>query len=450
MEKCINFNKEINNFIKTFTKYKTPIQVNFRSLVSILSSPDRATHLIHPYPAKLLMHIPYFFFNNNITGFNSETTVDPFCGSGTVLLESQIAGKKSFGIDVNPLAMMISEVKTEKYSLSKLINFNQTISENLSNKTKNEIQNEEQLNYWFTESVKKQLANLLQSINIISNPKYKKFFYICFSNCIKKVSLADLKISVPVKLNMEKYSNSESSSSIVSKRIKELENVNVFDKFNEIVKTNIKRVKNLNELRINEGEVNLIPGDTRKISLGKSTINKIKESSIDLVITSPPYAGAQKYVRATKLSLLWLNIADKSELKNLDMNTIGRENYPTKDYANLIGSSIVHADKLFKEIFKINPLRAHIASNYLNEMRVSLKEIFNMLKPEGHLIIIIGNNYICGKEFRTQEYISHILKTMGLTLLFVLIDDIKSYGLMTKRNKTANIISREYILVFKK
>ena len=66
------------------------------------------------------------------------------------------------------------------------------------------------------------------------------------------------------------------------------------------------------------------------------------------------------------------------------------------------------------------------------------------------MIIIIGNNTVCGRPFNTQEYLTTYIKSKGLSLQFKLIDDIKSYGLMTKRNKTASRISCEWILVFKK
>ena len=66
------------------------------------------------------------------------------------------------------------------------------------------------------------------------------------------------------------------------------------------------------------------------------------------------------------------------------------------------------------------------------------------------MVIVIGNNTVCKRQFDTQNYLTTYLQSQGLNLQFKLIDDIKSYGLMTKRNKTADKISREWILVFKK
>ena len=89
-------------------------------------------------------------------------------------------------------------------------------------------------------------------------------------------------------------------------------------------------------------------------------------------------------------------------------------------------------------------------ANYLNEMKVALDESCRVLKTGGHMVIVIGNNTVCKRQFDTQDYLTSYLVGKGMHLQYKLIDDIKSHGLMTKRNKTANTISREWILVFKK
>lgn len=89
-------------------------------------------------------------------------------------------------------------------------------------------------------------------------------------------------------------------------------------------------------------------------------------------------------------------------------------------------------------------------ANYLIELNNSLSQVLNSLKSKGYVIIIIGNNMNCAVMNFKLTLVTQMLKKMGLQLKLELIDDIKSYGLMTKRNKTANIISRKWILVFKK
>ncbi len=67
-------------------------------------------HGIHPYPAKFIPQIPQSLISALHPG--DETAVlDPFCGSGTTLVEGAIAGVPAIGIDLHPLACLISKVK---------------------------------------------------------------------------------------------------------------------------------------------------------------------------------------------------------------------------------------------------------------------------------------------------------------------------------------------------
>lgn len=98
----------------------------------------------------------------------------------------------------------------------------------------------------------------------------------------------------------------------------------------------------------------------------------------------------------------------------------------------------------------VNPLRAHIAGNYLVEMRQAFAETLRVLKPNGYIVLVAANNQVCGYEFKTSQYLRTIAEQLGLSLKLCLIDDIRSRGLMTKRNKTASVITREWVMIFQK
>src|ERR1044072_5769788 len=102
----------LERFLNRYRLNSRPIPVSFRTLIPQFTSAERATHLIHPYPAKLLMHILYFFLSNDVLSKPRSIVLDPFSGSGTVLLESILSGRNAIGIDVNPIAKLISKVKT--------------------------------------------------------------------------------------------------------------------------------------------------------------------------------------------------------------------------------------------------------------------------------------------------------------------------------------------------
>lgn len=443
-----SFESLTESFVKRYSHDKVPIPISFRSICPELNKVDRFTHLIHSYPAKLLAHIPYFFFNNSYFSNEGDLILDPFCGTGTVLLEANIAGRNAIGADSNPLARKIASVKTEKMDFDLLSNKLKRIL--LRAKTYNtiDIPSFKNIEYWFPFETQNQLARIKSSIFEQASDNYRSFFEICFSNCIKKVSYADPRISVPVKLNPNRFEIDSPYYLKVKNRISEINSMNVFDKFESICLDNINRVKKLENIS-SFVTSKIVSENALRITTSLEDSNLIMDKSVDLILTSPPYAGAQKYIRSSSLNLHWLGLDSNERLCELDKKSIGRENYHVAEISE-ISTGIIGADQLLHKLFNINPLRAFIVANYLIEMKNALDESIRVLKTGGHIIIIVGNNNVCGHEFNTQEYLSDFISSRGLAVQFKLIDDIKSYGLMTKRNKTANIISREWILVFKK
>ncbi|WP_418263662.1 DNA methyltransferase [Flavobacterium faecale] len=442
-----------NNLIKSYQKqYKSknvPIEVKFREIIPELKSADRYTHLIHSYPAKLLVHIPYFFLNNSVLSKLGDNVLDPFNGTGTVYLESLLAGRNAFGADSNPLARLISKVKSTKYDTKILSEtLDEVINKAIISKEKH-LPDVVNCDLWFSKRNKVDLSKILFQINKIENENIRNFMLVSFSNCVKKVSYADPRISVPVRLNAEKYHDKPELKEKTIKRINEINTVNIFEKFKTIANDNIKRFKKLENTLIQNYQSNYISRDARNLFNCNEEVTPLPNDSIQLIITSPPYAGAQKYIRSSSLNLGWTGLAKVSELSMLDKKNIGRDIY-TKNEINIVKTGIQTADLLIEKIALINISRANIACKYLIEMKVAIDEMIRVLKKEGNLVLVIGNNKICGFEFNTQAYLTEYITNKGLNLQFKLIDDIASYGLMTKRNKTADIISREYILVFKK
>lgn len=439
----MDYKDKFETILAQYQQHREPVFVEFRQLVDSVKFTERTTHSIHPYTAKLLANIPYFFFNNSYFVKPKYKILDPFCGSGTVLLEAKLAGLNSFGSDANPLARLITRVKCNNFDVIKIQSYKEEIQKKLSSSEIGEeisYKNLKSLEFWFEKHIQFQLKSIYNAILHISDIKYREFFLLCFSNCVRKVSNADSRISVPVKINPAKYSETSLHRIKSEKKLEELKVVNVTEKYFDIVNQNIKRIKNKSNINTSKYVGKVISNDSRNLT-------NLKDESIDLILTSPPYAGAQKYIRASSLNLYWLGY---NNLNELDKENIGRENYKKDEYKILRKTGIKNADYLLKKIFDINPLRAYIAANYLLEMTAALQESARVLKKNSHLILVASNNMVCGFDFKTQEYLKDILLKLGFSIVCEMVDDIKSYGLMTKRNKTASIITCEHILILKK
>ena len=169
-----------------------------------------------------------------------------------------------------------------------------------------------------------------------------------------------------------------------------------------------------------------------------------------MIITSPPYLGAQKYIRASSLNLGWLGYLDGTRLREYEKKTIGREHLTAPEYSSLKLTGDPVADELLAEAWRKNEERGAIAATYLAELGVSMKSVAAMLKPGGTMVVVLGANRLCGRAFPTPDIVNRMIIDSGLELTLQLVDSIRSRGLMTKRNTTAGQIACEEIRVYKK
>ena len=433
------------NLFREYTrKYREtgrPVSVNFRTLVPELNKTERYTHLIHTYPAKLLTNIPYYFLKTEDLCPKNGVVVDPFCGTGTVLLEALLSGRNALGADANPIAGLITKVKTRYLPKAKLMSVLSAVVKRAKS-FRRKVEHSQAVASWYSPSSLRQLSNLQLAISEIEDKHRKSFFELCFSSAARKVSYADPSISVPVHWNPERFKDNPSRKKEVERKLRALQTVNVYEKFESICKTNIDRLETLRN-KIRKGlRIAIVSNDARQLGL--------PDDCVDLILTSPPYAGAQKYIRASWLNLYWLKLAKLEDMRELKAHNIGREDYRQGEISESY-TGIIAADKVLKRLYNAGyKKRAFLAANYLNEMKVAFDESFRVLKTGGYMVIVIGNNIVCKRRFNTQDYITTYLEELGMKLQFKLIDDIKSYGLMTKRNKTASTITSEWVLVLKK
>lgn len=311
------------------------------------------THWIYPYKGKF--HPQMIRALMNIIGLEQGNTIlDPFIGSGTTALEAQLLGINCIGIDISPLCVLQSKVKTESIEvLEEII------------KWKDEI----------TRRVKPSLfmegKTLNDVINSIENEKVRNFYTMA-----KLVAISD---------NVRRNRNFSDSF---------LRNLELMI---SSVKDYIQIVKKLD---LNLGKIDIKIGDARKLPLD--------DSSIDGIITSPPYSIALDYVSN-----------DSHALKEMGYNL----SEIREEFIGVRGKGQVRIDL------------------YNEDMEKSLKEMYRVLKPKKYAVIIIGNATYMGQEINTVKFIIDFAEKIG----FKLVKNIDKiiFGLY-------NVMQRENILIFQK
>lgn len=429
--------------VHEFKKKTRPLIVDFKKIFGDKYK-SGLSHDIHTYPGKLYPNLAKFFCKALYKEQSTNKFLDPFVGSGTTIVEATVEGYDAFYCDINPLARLLTKVKTTKLRKGEIDFYWEKLNFLYKETHTSEAIEIINASHWYDNRVKKDLDKLMSCINSLDQADIKDFFKIAFSHLARKVSYCDLQVSVPVKIKI-KSNFSILRKAEIEKRLTYIESVDVLAAFKEIIE---KYGSSLESFNNSLKQYSSIP------RLLANNVALIKEESFfDLIMTSPPYGSAQKYIRASSLSLNWLKLSTPQEVTTLVNTSIGKERVTKEDKVKAV-EYFEKLDNKFKVILEKvkdkNLDRYYITLTYLKEMDEGLDNIVKALKENGRLVLIIGNNTVCNQIFYNDEFLIDLMKKKGLELEIHLIDFIKSRGLMIKRNKTSGIINYESILIFRR
>lgn len=173
------FDDEFKRLVRLYRPGR-PLRVDFREIVGNASAADRFTHRFHPYPAKLLLNIPLFFLNCAEFVRPGSVVYDPFCGSGTVLVEALVRGAEARGSDSNPLARLLTHAKTTLLSERAVLSSLEDICSHFPRTSAPPPDGSIELERWFSPSVLRQLGRLLLAIKSYTAGDIAVFFVSAF------------------------------------------------------------------------------------------------------------------------------------------------------------------------------------------------------------------------------------------------------------------------------
>lgn len=352
-------------------------------------STAEAIHSIHPYPAKFIPEIPRTLISNLPIPRNT-IILDPFCGSGVTLVESQKAGIESVGVDLNPIACLLSKVKTQKLPSEFLNTVNEIVNNCAAHKGKITIPQIPNLDHWFKKEVQKGLAIILNEINKIENESILNALKYCLSSIIVRVSNQD----------------SDTRYAAVEKQWGKDDVFNLF----KLSAEKLWKAKNQNIFKTPSKVIN-----KNSLLLEKSDFSK----KVGLVITSPPYPNAYEYWLYHKYRMWWLGY-DPIDVKE---NEIGaRAHYFKKNHQT--------------------------ADDFIFQMETLFNHLWDVCAEDAFICFVIGQSKIHGEIIENEKLIASIGKQAGLnhitTLKRVIRPGRKSFNLSHAR------IKDEFIVILQK
>lgn len=356
------------------------------------------THNFHTYPAKFIPQIP----KSTIKALTKEgdTVLDPFCGCGTTLVESKLLNRHAIGVDLNPIATLVSRAKTNKINLEQI-----NLIVHLLHKIKKDIENYydnkqsindynlpsfNNINHWFQSNVLNELGIIKAHIDKINNDNFRDYIYTAFSSIIVSVS------------NQE----SDTRFAAINKEIKPFR---TFFEFSRKLGDMNKRIIEFSE-KASDSQIKVFTADTQNMDF-------LEDDSVDHIVTSPPYANTYDYYLYHKFRMYWLGY----DVKSVQDNEIGSRNR--------------HSSK--KEDI----------STFKEGLSKCLKEMSRVLKNNKFAVIVIGDSVIRGKLIRTNDLMKDIASKNNFKFIKEISYNLKENSRMFNP-KFTNGDKLEYIMFF--
>jgi len=375
-------------------------------------STSQFTHGFHQYPARMHPEIATRMIEKYATG--SKTVVlDPFMGSGGVLVESMLHGNNSVGIDLNPFAVLLSKVKTTSLDPKKLDKVFQEIITLSNTDFKNNVSYDnapeklkDNLDFWYPSDPIKKLPILKNHVNQIKNKDIRNFFSICFSLTTRRTSYQKNSIYKIYRMKPEK---------------RDVFTPDTFKKFSEICQKNIVNMREFyTKIKDKDAKAFTILGDSRNI---KEQLSKVSDDVLDngkahLVVTSPPYGDhgtTVAYGQFSKHPGLWLDLPEEDKLLSVDSRGLGGKKI--KDSSELESPLL---DKVLKKIKKKDSeavKKTNLSDRegdvyaFFYDLDLCLKQLsLNLKKGKSHLCFVVANRTVRRETIPMDEILIEMAK----------------------------------------
>jgi DNA modification methylase len=375
-------------------------------------------HLLHWYPATFVAAIPGSMVP--LLTEVGETVLDPFCGSGASGIEAVRLGRRFIGFDVNPVAVLITQAKLLMIAPSELVVLRRKVQNiqqelffgSMSTSSWTKHPNAKELARWYHPETLEQLFTIQNIIEHLKNSRLKIVGRCVFSSILKAVSSQGRHWGWVC-------------DNVVPKR-DEIRAKDAVGAYLDALTDYAENAKHIATDMTRRGfkATSLMPYKDWDVQCGDALnlMSSLTPSSVQSIITSPPYYGVADYVKSQRLTFLWYEgavatlhkpaVGSFEELRSLEVGS--------RSHRHRNGSH----------------------SEYISYLSAFFDQAHRVLKKNGTLCLVLGES-TCRPD--TVDALRDSAKSNNLIEVFASKRGIKA----TRRRIRASLPS-EHVLVYQK
>ncbi len=391
------------------------------------------THCYHIYPAMMIPQVARRLIQTY--GVGARLLLDPFCGSGTSLVEARLAGLDAVGTDLNPFATLLARAKTTDYDLTLVSRearqLHYFLNDLLRRRVEVPVPSFYNIDYWFKPEAQRDLALIQYGIERIISSEVRDFFWVAFAATVRESSntrRGEFKLHRIPEPELNAY------------------RPQVFATFWERLERNLRGLREFLKDYVSTTRAQVYECDIREgIPLATG--------AVDIVVTSPPYGDSQTtvaYGQFSRLILQWLGY-DDSTAKSIDKRALGGKVLDQK-----VSYNAPTLDAILEKIAQIHPHRAAQVRQFYDDFWVGFSEIDRVTKAGGYGCFVVGNRTVKGVRIPTDRILMEIAACLGwrhLTTHRRSIPNKRMPLLNSPSNKPGELsptMTEEYIVVLQK
>lgn len=420
-------------------------------------SSDYGTHGFHRYVGRFPPHLIRAIINH-FGATERDIVLDPFCGSGTTLVEARMLGVHAIGIEISPLSALISRVKSafpdsgiavsalteelEEFYTAKWgkfagdREFDQITYDDIVSRPGNLIKRFPNFEKWFT---KEALLGTSIIVEYIQRQQgyLKDFLAVALSAKMRSIG------NVDVDVVRAEYRKAPRVGVDVLRLVE--------NQLRKMARALAETLSSHRDIMGQESDITVIEGSALSTT--------IASNSVSYIVTSPPYGvESLSYLRTYLLSFRVLEPILGVDPYNFDADVVGSEYLDRKeidiDALRVKNASSTYVDYfrtiLADRAFSGNARRVTMMMKFFEDMHDVIQKFSQWIKPHGRVAFIIGNKKIGDSMVPTNRIIQEIFEYCGFSLDEMIEHKLKTNNSNSQVPWQERIIENEYVMLFTK